>query len=147
MPVTDLQHLIKTFADGLKTMAQGIDTLADRVEELAKQQRPKKPKAAAARKAKPSAKAAAKAKKAASRKTTKKKTPKKAAAKATPAKKKAPGVLDQVHQTVKRAKGPVDAAEIAKRTGLARKQVTNALYKLKKQNKVTSKAKGLYEAA
>jgi hypothetical protein len=135
--------------------------LADRVEEMAKQQNVKKPKAAAKKKAKPAAKTATRGKKAASKKTapkraSAKKAPgKKAAkpklskrtAKTAPMKKKSPGIMDQVLQSVNRAKNPVGAAEIADRTGLARKQVANALSKLKKQNRIKSKAKGMYEAA
>jgi hypothetical protein len=144
--MTDVQTLLKTFADGLKSMAQGIDSLAERIEDIAKNQTDSTSGAAAAGKAGGKSRRAAKAP-GRSPKTKPRKAKAKPARKKSGAKKRSASVSDTVLEMVVTAKDGIRTAEIVGQSGLKQKQVANALYKLKKQGKIVSPSKGLYTAA
>ncbi|MBU1569586.1 MAG: hypothetical protein KKE00_03540 [Proteobacteria bacterium] len=55
-------------------------------------------------------------------------------------------VLSSVLSTVKRSKNGVAIAKIKEKTGLSPRQLSNALYKLSKSGKITSKERGIYIA-
>ncbi|PQP34413.1 hypothetical protein C6A37_07920 [Desulfobacteraceae bacterium SEEP-SAG9] len=70
------------------------------------------------------------------------------AAKAPKAKKDAPAkpaaVLDTVYDVIKRSKKGVTITKLKEKTSLGTRQISNALYKLSKQGKIESIARGLY---
>jgi hypothetical protein len=122
-------------AKQLKTLASSFEKLADSLNKIANSLNarsapsPKKP--APKRK---SAKAPAK-----------KSFPKKKPAKAKPQKvAKQPTKTDDVLQTIRRARNGLDTATLKKRTGFDGRTISNAVYKLRKENKIKSPKKGLY---
>ena len=123
----ELDVLLKAVADGLEAMADGIHVIAKKVDSMAKAQTQEKPA-----KAKPARKRKVKT---ASKKATKKAKPK--GTKAVPA-------TEKVLKVIKQSKIGVDNATIAKKTGLDRKQVANALSQLKKTGKAKSVKKGVH---
>ncbi len=123
--------LLKTVADGLEAMADGIHVLAKKVVAIAETQAREKPskikKATRTRKVKP-----------VSKKVTKKSKIK--GTRPVPA-------TEKVLKVIKKSKAGVDNVSIAKKTGLDRKQVANALSQLKKTGKVKSVKKGVHAVA
>jgi len=122
--------LLKNIAEDLKKMSKEINAIAVQVGKAARPQ----PKAAAKNKA------------------VKKSGPAKAPAK--PATKKAAGspkdsssIVDTVFDIISGAAGGIDQAAILEKTGLGRRQVSNAIFKLKKQQKVKNLGRGTYAAA
>jgi X-X-X-Leu-X-X-Gly heptad repeat protein len=126
----DVQTLIKIMTDGLKTLAQGVGALADKVEELAKTQSTNKPQ-----KKKPST--AVKETKAVKRSRSERKAPKKKITKQATA-------TETVIKIVARSKKGVSTTAIMEKTGYDRKKVANIIYRLGKQGKIKSVAKGVY---
>ena len=133
----EIQTLLKIVSDGLKTVASGIEAVSEKVNEMAKAQADEEPKAATPKRAKRSAPGAAKKKPA--RKTAAK-TPKKKAA-------KAPTAVETVFNIISRSKKGVNTATLMKKTGFDRKKVANTVYKLGKQGKIKTVAKGVYVKA
>ena len=123
--------LLKTVADGLEAMADGIHVIAKKVIAIAETQAQEKPskikKATRTRKAKP-----------VSKKVTKKSKIK--GTRPVPA-------TEKVLKVIKKSKAGVDNVTVAKKTGLDRKQVANALSQLKKTGKVKSVKKGVHAVA
>ncbi len=124
----ELQNMLKIVSDGLKTLAKGVEAIAEKVDEVAKFQSPVKPR----RKRPPTA-----AKKAKTVKRSVKKAPKKKTAKQVTA-------SDTVLKIIGRSKKGVSSATIAEKTGYDRKKVANIVYRLGKQGKIKSVAKGIY---
>jgi predicted Rossmann fold nucleotide-binding protein DprA/Smf involved in DNA uptake len=120
----------------MKSIAKDLSALSKKVDKLAKMV-DKAPKAAPA-KAAPAKKAAPKKKTAAKAKT--------AAAKAKPPAKAAGGttVLDSVYDTIKRSRKGITIAKLKEKTNLNARQLSNALYKLSKKNKIQAISRGLY---
>lgn len=137
----DLEKYLKVLSDGMKTLAKGFESVAEKVDRLAKTEE------------------AVKAAPQRSQGTTAKKTPRKpgkrpaspkptkTAKKVTPQKSKAPTATDIVYQIIARYKNGVNSATIKKNTGFNDKKVQNIIYKLKKQGKIKSTAKGVYVKA
>jgi predicted Rossmann fold nucleotide-binding protein DprA/Smf involved in DNA uptake len=127
----EFEVLLKTVADGLEAMADGIHVIAKKVVAIAETQAQEKPskikKATRTRKAKP-----------VSKKVTKKSKIK--GTRPLPA-------TEKVLKVIKKSKAGVDNVTIAKKTGLDRKQVANALSQLKKTGKVKSVKKGVHAVA
>lgn len=127
----EFEVLLKTVADGLEAMADGIHVIAKKVVAIAETQAQEKPskikKATRTRKAKP-----------VSKKVTKKSKIK--GTRPLPA-------TEKVLKVIKKSKAGVDNVTIAKKTGLDRKQVANALSQLKKTGKVKSIKKGVHAVA
>lgn len=127
----EFEVLLKTVADGLEAMADGIHVIAKKVVAIAETQAQEKPskikKATRRRKAKP-----------VSKKVTKKSKIK--GTRPLPA-------TEKVLKVIKKSKAGVDNVTIAKKTGLDRKQVANALSQLKKTGKVKSVKKGVHAVA
>jgi predicted Rossmann fold nucleotide-binding protein DprA/Smf involved in DNA uptake len=79
--------------------------------------------------------------------------PKKAVAKAKAAKKGVSGkparesATGSVLEIIKRSRKPVDTATLSKKTGITNTHIRAILSRLKKQGKVKSEAKGVYQKA
>ena len=102
----------------LKTISKSLATLSKQVERLSKQASKPQPARKAATKRKPAARRAA------------------------PAKGKT--VLDSVLTVIKRSKKGVTVAQLKEKTKLDARQLSNALYKIKKKGQVYAKSRGLY---
>lgn len=125
-----LQDQLKEVSAALAKLSKQVDKINTQVKKL-EQGGKKTAKKAVAKKA---VKKAAPAKK----KTVKKAAPaKKAAAKSTT-------VLDSVFSVIKRSRAGVSIATIKEKTQLNPRQLSNALYKLTKRGKVTTKSRGVY---
>ena len=127
---------MKKLTDQLESVSKFLVNLSKQVEKISSQidkHQSAKAKPVEAKKA--SAAKAPKAKKA-------------SAAKAPKAKKDAPAkpaaVLDTVYDVIKRSKKGVTITKLKEKTSLGTRQISNALYKLSKQGKVESIARGLY---
>lgn len=146
----------------LKKIAKALASLSKQVEKVAMKAETSKPKKAAAKKttikktaakkapAKKKAPRKAAAKKTAAKKTVAKKAPakktvkKKAAPKKVKAGAKAATVLDNVMGVIKKTKKGASIADLKAKTGLAAKQLSNALYKLTKRGSITTVSRGIY---
>lgn len=122
--------LLKDIADDLKKMSKEINAIAAQVGKAARPQ----PKAAAKNKA---------VKKAGPARPPAKSAPKKAAGSS----KDSPSIVDTVFNIISGADGGIDQTAILEKTGLGRRQVSNAIFKLKKQQKVKNLGRGTYAAA
>ena len=125
----EVQSLLKIVADGLKTLAQGVEAIADKVDEAAKTKVPAKPRGK-----KPSTVA----KKA---KVAKKPVPKPTRGKV----KKTATAAESVLNVISSSKTGINTAGIKEKTGFDQKKVANIIYKLKKQGKIKTAQKGVYE--
>ena len=119
---------MKQLQTQLKSVAKSLASLSKQVEKITKQ----------VEKLQPAKKAPAK--KAAVKKVVAKKAPTRK--KAAPAGGKT--VLDSVLDVIKRSRKGVSIADLRSKTKLDARQLSNALYKLSKKGKVTTKARGLY---
>jgi hypothetical protein len=148
-----LQIQLASIAKSLSALAKKVETLSTQIEKQkpAKAAAPKKaaPKKAAPKKAAP--------KKVVAKKTAAKKAPAKKAVpvKKAPAKKAAPvkkapadaekmSVIDTVNSLIARSRNGVTISVLKEKTGFNPRQLSNALYKLAKRNKIESKARGVY---
>jgi len=76
---------------------------------------------------------------------TKKKAMKKIPAKKTVVKKTAPPTAaDKIYSFIKKSKKGIKTSDLMKKTGYDRKPVSSAIYKLTKQRKIKTVAKGTY---
>ena len=132
--MSDLEKYLKVLSDGMKTLAKGFESVAERVDALAKAKGAVKP-----------------AKKAEAKKTTRTPAAKPASEKTTRPGRKAfsrkaqePTATETVYQIISRHPNGVDLATIQQTTGFNDKKIRNITYKLKKQGKIHSPAKGLY---
>ena len=121
---------LKAVAEGLRTIAQGMEKIAEKLEDNF-------PKGKA--KAKPARKAAAKPKKAPAKKTS--------AKKAVKTKKQPATAADAVLAIINRSKKGVNNATLTEKTGFDNKKIANIVFKLRKQGKVKSVARGVYTKA
>ncbi len=128
--MAETAKLLKDIAEELKKMGKEINAIAAQVGKTARTQ----PKAAAKNKA---------VKKAGPAKAPAKSAPKKAAKSSTDSS----SIVDTVFDIISGADGGIDQAAILEKTGLARRQVSNAIFKLKKQQKVKNLGRGTYAAA
>ena len=135
----EVQSLLEIVSDGLKTLAQKVEAIAEKVDDVAGAKSPTK----RAGKAKPpAAKKAVKAKKTAPA-AAKRATPA-AAKKADP---KAPTAVNTVLAIIDSANQGVNIAALKEKTGFDQKKVANIIFKLKKQGKIKTAAKGVYTTA
>ena len=135
----EVQSLLKIVSDGLKTLAQKVEAIAEKVDDVAGAKSPTK----RAGKAKPPA-----AKKAVKAKKTAPAAAKKAApAAAKKADTKAPTAANTVLAIIDSANQGVNTAAIKEKTGFDQKKVANIIFKLKKQGKIKTAAKGVYTTA
>jgi len=130
----EMEMLLKTVSEGLKMLAQGVRIIAERLDDFSDQNRDNfsetEVEAVPVRKvrAKPSAKRA----------------PRKAAGASKPKEKAPKPSADKVYETMKHIGGPVELDRLAEKTGLNKKQVHNAIFKLKKQGRIENVSKGVY---
>jgi len=130
----EMEMLLKTVSDGLKILAQGVKIIADKLETFAEENggdaagSPGKRVPVHEVPVKPSAK----------------KAPRKAAERPAPRGKKVAPASDRVYEAMSRINGPVELDRLAEKAGLDKKQVHNALFKLKKQGRIEGVSKGVY---
>lgn len=133
----ELDSFLKVISEGLKTLSGGVAVLAEKVDEVSKNQAEQRKGAEAQTSAQKPA-------------TAKRSRAAKPAAKAKPRKKapaSAPTTGTAVYNAIKNSKRAVDAGEIKAKTGLSGRQVSNAVYKLKKAGKIKSPKRGTYVKA
>ncbi len=119
----EIELVLKMIGDGLKALIKGIESAAEQIDALTKIKDTRKPEAAPKEKPAPKAKA---------------KPAERAVAK------KAPTASDTVYGIIKRSRNGVNMAALKKKTGFNNKKIANIVYKLKKQGKIKSAAKGVY---
>ena len=131
----EMELLLKTVSDGLRILAQGAEVIADKLEAFAEQGETEAP---------PSAGKDIPVHDTADEQAVKKRPRKTPGPRAARARKAAHG-SDRVYEAMSQAGGPVGLDELAEKTGLNKKQVHNALYKLKKQGRVENVGKAVYK--
>jgi len=122
--------LLKNIAVDLKTISKEITAIATQVGKVTK----------------PQAKVTAKTKRV--KKVIKAKTPKKSTSKKTsPSAKESSSIVDSVLEVIRNAAGGIAHVAILEKTGFGQRQVSNAVFKLKKQGKVKNVGRGVYAIA
>jgi len=122
--------LLKNIAADLKTISKEITAIATQVGKVTK----------------PQAKITAKTKRV--KKVSKAKTPKKSTSKKTsPSAKESSSIVDSVLEVISNAGGGISHVAILEKTGFGQRQVSNAVFKLKKQRKVKNVGRGVYAIA
>jgi predicted Rossmann fold nucleotide-binding protein DprA/Smf involved in DNA uptake len=122
--------LLKNIAADLRTISKEINAIAAQVGKVTK----------------PQAKIAAKTKRV--KKVIKAKAPKKVTSKKTPpSMKESSSIVDSVFEVIRNAAGGIAHVAILEKTGLGQRQVSNAVFKLKKQGKVKNVDRGIYAVA
>jgi predicted Rossmann fold nucleotide-binding protein DprA/Smf involved in DNA uptake len=130
----EMEFLMKTVSDGLKILAQGVNVIADKLETFVEQNSrgtggsPAKSVPVHVTREKPKAG----------------KTRQRAAARPVVKVKNAVSASDKVYEVMRRMGRPVELDLLTEKTGFDKKQIHNALYKLKKQGKVENVSKGVY---
>ncbi len=124
----ELQSVLNIVSDGLKTLAKGVEAIAEKVDEAAKSQSTAGPKR------KKSSTAAKKVK--VVKNPVQKATGKKGVKSATD--------TDKVLEIIGRPKKGASTAAIMQKTGYSPKKIANIIYRLRKQQKIKSVAKGVY---
>jgi len=130
----EMEMLLKTVSDGLRILAQGAKVIADKLETFAEQNKGDSAQSAGRRvpiREEPVKPRAARA-------------PRKTEGGAGPRRKKAASTAERVYKAMSRMEGSASIDGVAKKTGYDKKQIHNALFKLKKQGKVESVSKGVY---
>lgn len=119
--------LLKNIAADLKNMSKEINAIARQVGKVAK----------------PQAKATAKTKRV--KKVVQAKTPKKSTTQKTSSSaKRSSSIVDSVLEVIRSAGDGISHGAILEKTGLGQRQVSNAVFKLKKQGKVKNVDRGVY---
>ena len=122
--------LLKNIAADLKSISKEINAIATQVGKVTKQQ----------------ARVTAKTKRV--KKAVKAKTPQKSATKKTaPSAKESSSIVDSVLKVIRSAGNGISHAAILEKTGFGQRQVSNAIFKLKKQGKVRNVGRGVYTIA
>jgi hypothetical protein len=123
--------MTKKLKQDLQTVSKALYSLAEKVEKIRKE---------VTKKMQPTKKTKAK--------SVKKKAVKKAPAKKVIVRKTAPPTaVDKIFAIIKRSKKGADTATLMKKTGYERKAISNVIYKLTKQGKIKTVAKGVYVKA
>ncbi len=130
----ELESFFKTVGEGLRALAQGVNAIADKLEGLTDVRDGQRSKPGTKHKPDRDAKG----------ETPKAKTAVERAKKTTPKGKKGTAASDIVYDIFKSAKGPVDLAILAEKTGFEKKKLHNVLYRLKTQGKIRSVSQGVY---
>jgi len=130
----EMETFFKTVGEGLRALAQGVNAIADKLDGLTDTRDGQRSKAGTRHKPGRDAKA----------ETPKTKTAGKRAKKTTPQGKKGTAASDIVWEIFDSAKGPVDLAILAEKTGFEKKKLHNILYRLKSQGKIRSVSQGVY---
>jgi hypothetical protein len=130
-----LKKDLEGISKALTGLAQKVQKMQERIGEETKPT--KKPKAKAVKK------------KAPARKVAVKKAPAKRAApkKAVPKKAKPATAVDTVLAIINRSKKGVGNAALMEKTGYNQKKISNLVFKLRKQGKIKTSAKGVYVKA
>jgi predicted Rossmann fold nucleotide-binding protein DprA/Smf involved in DNA uptake len=131
----ELETFFKTLGDGLRTLAQGVNAIAEKLEDLADVRAGQRSKPGTRKKPDREAKT----------ESPKAKTAGERANKTRPKGKKGTAASDIVYEIFDRAKGPVDLAVLAEKTGFEKKRLYNILYRLKSQGKIRNVSQGIYE--
>jgi predicted Rossmann fold nucleotide-binding protein DprA/Smf involved in DNA uptake len=112
-----LQNQLRSISASLMNLSKKVDTISQQLEKL------KSPKTMA-------------------KQTEASKTRLRAVPKRRPAGESA--VTDSVFEVIKKSRGRATTARLKEKTGLGARQISNALYKLAKQGKITSISRGVY---
>ena len=126
----------KTIVKGLKAVIKEVERMEKLLDKLEKAQPARKPRAA--KKAAPKKRVAAK-RKAAPKKKVAKKAPARRGAKVT--------AIDKVAGIIGKSKKGVTTAQIKQKTGFPEKKIWDIVNRLKRQGKVKSAKKGIYQKA
>ncbi len=122
--------LLKNIAADLKTISKEINAIATQVGKVTK------PKAKVTAKTK-------RVKKVIKAKTLKKSTSKKI----SPSGKEPASIVGSVLEVIRNAGGGIAHVAILEKTGFGQRQVSNAVFKLKKQSKIKNVGRGVYTIA
>jgi len=133
----EMELLLKTVSDGLRILAQGAKIIADKLEAFAEQGETD---------VRPSAGKDIPVHDTADEQAVGKRPRKPPAPRGAKVRKARPA-SDRVYEAMSQAGGPVGLDELAEKTGLNKKQVHNALYKLKKQGRAENVSKAVYRTA
>jgi predicted Rossmann fold nucleotide-binding protein DprA/Smf involved in DNA uptake len=125
----EIEILLKAVADGLKSMADGLTMIARKVDAVAKTQPGKSPSRAG---------------KTSSSQTPK--APKKTSRRARSKTGKPLPATEKVYQAIQHSGKGLNNADICAETNLDKKQVSNALFRLKKSGKIKAVRRGIYIA-
>lgn len=133
----EMEVLLKTVSDGLRILAQGVKVIADKIETFAEESgegsdRP--PSRSVPVREEQEAPPAAKGPQ---------KTPPRTVSKG----KGGVSAPDRLMDALSRVEGPVTIDALTEMTDLNKKQIHNAIYRLKRQGKVIHVSKGVYRAA
>ena len=135
-----VQKELTAISTAISSLVQQVENLATAIEADGATAAPEKRGQAPAKKAKPVAKRSAA--------STKKRAAKKSApssAKAKPvAAPKGETMLDNIFGMISRSRKGITVAQLKKRTGLEKRQVSNALYKLSNKGKIEAVSRGVY---
>ena len=135
--MNEFEIVMKTLSDGLRSLSQGIEVVAEKVDSLAASV-----KEGDLSEQKPADETSEKSEGKPRKPATSKKSGSKGAA---PKKEKEP-MSDTVFRAIIASKNGIDLDTLKKKTGLEKRSIHNAVYKLKKQGKIKSERKGFYEA-
>lgn len=137
-----VQKELTAISTALASLSQQVEKLAAAIDADTAAAAPEKKAKAPVKKAKSLAKRAnTSAKKRAAKKTA----PSSAKAKAAPAANpKGETMLDNIFGVISRSRKGITVAQLKKRTGLEKRQVSNALYKLSNKGKIEAVSRGVY---
>jgi hypothetical protein len=120
----EIETVLKSISDALKIFADGVESIAKKIDDISESQGPvEKAKTSKAKAAAPKTKA------------------KTAAAKGKP---RAGTAIEVTYGFIKRSRNGITTPVLMKKTGFNEKKIQNIIYKLKKQDKITSKERGVY---
>jgi predicted Rossmann fold nucleotide-binding protein DprA/Smf involved in DNA uptake len=139
----EFEMILKTFSACLKSMSQGFEAMAKMVDTFLISEGEKKPEEKTA--AEPGPEAVPVSAPEAPVKPVMEKAKTIAAKKGAPPKEKPVTATDAIVKIISRSKEGVDTSTLVKETGFDAKKIHNLVYKLKKQGKIKSEKKGVYE--
>ncbi len=135
-----VQKELTAITTALSSLSQQVENLAAAIDADAAAAAPEKKAKAPAKKAKPVAK---RANTSAKKRAAKKSAPSSAKAKPVAAP-KGETMLDNIFGMISRSRKGITVAQLKKRTGLEKRQVSNALYKLSNKGKIEAVSRGVY---
>jgi hypothetical protein len=120
----EIETVLKSISEALKIFADGVESIAKKIDDISAAQQ-----------------AAAKAKPKKNKSSAPKTQGKTAASKAKP---RAGTAIEVTYGFIKRSRNGITTPALMKKTGFDEKKIQNIIYKLKKQDKITSKERGVY---
>jgi predicted Rossmann fold nucleotide-binding protein DprA/Smf involved in DNA uptake len=136
----NVQKELTAISTALSSLVQQVEKLANSIEADTAATVPEKKAKAPVKKAKPVAKRATPS---AKKRPAKKTAPSSAKAKPSPAP-QGETMLDNIFGMISRSRKGITVAQLKNRTGLEKRQVSNALYKLSNKGKIEAVSRGVY---